>query len=99
MGLRDELMKIVVKVKDVVSLVRRFEESPLEAMGELVAELRSAAAKTVEQLMEAEINLFLNQPAEEENKRNGFTTRTFNFKGIGALRIRVPRDRKGNFES
>jgi transposase-like protein len=99
MGLRDELMKIVVKVRDVVALVRRFEESPLEAMGEVVAELQAAATKTVEQLMDAEIDLFLNQPAEEENKRNGFTTRTFTFKGIGAVRVRVPRDRKGKFES
>lgn len=99
MGLRDELMKIAVKIRDVVALVRRFEEAPLDAMGELVSEIQAAAAKTVEHLMDVEIDLFLNQPAEEENKRNGFTTRTFNFKGIGALRLRVPRDRKGNFES
>ena len=99
MGIRDALMKIAVKVKDMVALVHRFEDAPLEAMGELVGEIQAATARTIEQLMEAEIDLFLGQPAEAVNKRNGFTSRTYSFKGLGAIRVRVPRDRLGRFQS
>jgi putative transposase len=49
--------------------------------------------------METEIALFLGQEADPANKRNGYVTRTFGIKGIGALSVRVPRDRMGRFES
>lgn len=99
MGLRDTLMKIVVKVHDVVALARRFEAAPLEAMREVVTQVRAAATATLEQVMDAEIELFLGQEAEATNKRNGFVSRTFGVKGLGSVRVRVPRDRAGRFES
>lgn len=99
MGLRDTLMKIVVKVQDFVSLARRFEASPMEAMKEVVTQVRSAVTTTLEQAMDAEIELFLGQDAEAENKRNGHVSRTFGIKGVGTVRIRVPRDRAGRFQS
>jgi len=37
MGLGEALMKIVVKVGDVVALARRFREAPAAAMSEVVA--------------------------------------------------------------
>jgi transposase-like protein len=49
--------------------------------------------------MEAEIALFLGQAVELENKRNGYTTRTFAVKGLGALQLRVPRDRASRFQT
>lgn len=41
----------------------------------------------------------LGQQPKGTNKRNGFTTRTYAVKGLGAVRVRVPRDRAGKFES
>lgn len=99
MGLRDTLMKIVVKVQDFVSLARRFEASPMEAMKEVVTQVRSAVTTTLEKAMDAEIELFLGQDTEAENKRNGFVSRTFGIKGVGTVRVQVPRDRAGRFES
>lgn len=99
MGLRDTLMKIVVKVQDVVALARRFEASPVEAMREVVTQMREAVTTTLEQVMDAEIELFLGQEAEADNKRNGYVSRTFGMKGLGTVRVRVPRDRAGRFES
>lgn len=99
MGIGDRLMKIVVKVKDAVELARRFEASPVEAMREVVREIRESAARALEQVMEAEIELFLGQEAGRGNKRNGFRTRVFAVKGLGAIRLRVPRDRKTRFQS
>jgi putative transposase len=98
-GLPETLMKIVVKVQDVVTMAKRFESSPLEAMREVMSSMRQAVAHTLEQVMEAEIALFLGQSAEEDNKRNGYRVRTFGLKGVGALQVRVPRDRAGRFES
>lgn len=92
-------MKIAVKVQDVVALARRFEAAPVEALREVVDHMRQAVATTLEQVMEAELELFLGQQPKGMNKRNGFTTRTFAIKGLGAVRLRVPRDRAGSFES
>lgn len=99
MGLGEQLMKVVVKVKDVVALVRRFEASPAEAMREVVGQVHEAVATTLQQVMDAEIDVFLGQDAEATNKRNGYTSRTFGIKGVGCVRLRVPRDRAGRFDS
>lgn len=99
MGLGESLMKVVVKVRDAVALARRFETSPREALREVVEQVREGVRHTLEEVMEAEIGLFLGQPGERGNKRNGYVTRTFGIKGLGAIQLRVPRDRVGRFES
>jgi putative transposase len=99
MGLGDQLMKIVVKIRDAVALAHRFETSPREALQEVVAHVRAGVLHTLEEVMEAEIGLFLGQPAERGNKRNGYVSRTFGIKGLGAIQLRVPRDRAGRFDS
>ena len=99
MELGGTLMKVVVKVRDVVAMARRFEDSPSEAMREIVAQVHHGFKKTLDRVMEAEIGVFLGQPAEAGIKRNGFTSRTFAIRGIGAIQLRVPRDRAGRFQS
>ncbi len=99
MGLGEALMQILVKVSDVVALARRFRETPATAMTEVVAQMRSAFADTLERVMEAEIDLHLGEEADPSNKRNGYRSRTFTVKGIGAVTLRVPRDRKGTYDS
>lgn len=92
-------MKLVVKVQDVVALAKRFEASPGAAMRELGEHVRQGAKEVLERVMDAEITLFLGQDAEATNKRNGYVTRTFVFKGLGTIAVRVPRDRAGRFET
>ncbi len=99
MVLGHKLMKIVVRVGGIVELARRFEQSPALAMRELVADVRRGFAATLERVMEAEIDIFLGRSAEPTNKRNGYTTRTFAVHGVGAVQVRVPRDRLGRFDS
>lgn len=99
MGLGDTLMKLVVKVSDAVALARRFRETPGLAMQEVIGQLRGAVAETLEKVMDAELELHLAENADPNNKRNGYRSRTFGIKGIGSLTVRVPRDRKGTFES
>jgi putative transposase len=99
MELGHRLMKIVVKVKDAVELARRFETSPREALREVVELAKEGVRNVLEEVMQAELELFLGQPVEKGNKRNGFTTRTFGIKGVGAVQLRVPRDREGRFKT
>lgn len=99
MGFRDGLMKIKVRVRGVVELVKHFETSPKLAMREVVNHVRQGVAETLERVMQAEIELFLGQESELKNKRNGFSVRTYSIKGVGAVQVRVPRDRAGRFDS
>ena len=92
------LMKLIVKIHDVVELAKRFEASPAMALRELGEQVRDGAREVLERVMEAEIGLFLGRDAAG-NKRNGYSTRTFVMKGVGALQLRVPRDRAGRFAS
>jgi transposase-like protein len=87
------LMKIVVRVADVVELARKFEQSPKLAMREIVDQMHHGFGDALESVMKAEIELFLGRPEEASNKRNGYTRRTFGVKGIGSVALRVPRDR------
>lgn len=99
MGIGAKLMEVVVKVRDVVELAKRFEESPGDAMREVVAGVRQGFKATLEHVMDAEIALFLGSEAGRGNKRNGYVTRSFAFKGVGVVQVRVPRDRNGQFVS
>lgn len=86
-------MKLKVKVNDVVDLVRRFEASPATAMRDLGKHVRQGAGEVLERVRDAEIQLLLGQNAGTVNERTGYASRAFGVKGIGALHVRVPRDR------
>lgn len=59
----------------------------------------------INELLEAERDEFLGRGRQErldpehDNYRNGYRSRRINFFGLGRLAIRVPRDRKGEFQS
>ena len=65
----------------------------------LTGELRTATSKAISQIMDMEIALFLGRPEQLGNKRNGYLSKQYTLKGLGAIRVRVPSDRKRQFES
>jgi len=95
----ESLMKIIVRIADVIALARRFEESPTLAMREVVTEMRDGVRDVLERVMAAELELFLGRREEAGNKRNGFVSRAYGIKGVGTVKLRVPRDRAGRFSS
>jgi putative transposase len=97
--IREGLMKLVVRIADVVALARRFEEAPAAAMREVVEQARDAVRVALEKVMNAEIELFLGRPEEEGNKRNGYVRRSYGIKGVGVVSLRVPRDRQARFST
>lgn len=91
--------------------LRKFAKS-LPTMKDQVLSLMQLDIKTCSQemitaLMSAELSLFLGRQKYERktiagidaNSRNGFYERTFFLKHLGALRVKVPRDRQGEFKS
>ena len=88
-----QIMKIAVRVADTMELVAKFEQSPVVAMQEMITQVRDGFRDALEQVMGAELDVFLGRHAEGDNKRNGYVTRTFAIKGFGSLQLRVPRDR------
>ena len=99
MGIGEKLMEVIVKVRDLVELAKRFEAAPGDAMREVVASVHEGFKATLERVMDTEIALFLGSHAGSGNKRNGYVTRDFAFKGLGVIQVRVPRDRHGAFVS
>jgi putative transposase len=65
----------------------------------LSRDLRGSVAEAFNHLMNTEMSLFLGQPEQASNKRNGYRVRSYYLKGVGELRLEVPRDRRGEFES
>jgi len=82
-GVGKGLMKLVVRIVDVVELAKRFEQSPAAAMREVVQQAKDAVREGLERVMEAEIELFLGRPEEASHKRNGYVSRSFGIKGVG----------------
>ena len=45
------------------------------------------------------MSVFLGEPDQSDNKRNGYKEREYALKHVGAIRLRMPQDRRGRFES
>ncbi len=99
MKLQMGIVKIEVKIPELVKAVELFKENNQKLFEFLSTEIKSSVTNTCNQLLQAEFDLFLGQADQSGNKRNGFYEREFAIKGIGCLRIRMPRDRNKKFSS
>jgi transposase-like protein len=79
--------------------VEAFAANRVAALEALSRSLREAVGDWMNQLLNAEMAVFLGKPAQRQNRRNGYTVREYSLKGIGTFEVRVPRDRMGTFKS
>ena len=94
------MIKLEVKIHEVVELVETFSRNRKQALEALAQELKANVGSVINQILSAEIDLFLGKAEQSDNKRNGYQPeREYVLKGIGGIRIRLPKDRKGRFES
>ena len=77
-------------------LVDQFVTGPMTQEAVIAASVAFKKA-LIERALGAELGHHLNQPAEEANHRNGTSAKTV-LTGEEAVRLEVPRDRKGSFE-
>lgn len=93
------IIKVEVSIAEVTKAVEAFKANRLRALEAFSSEVRLAVTDAVNRLLHAEMALFLGTPDGGDNKRNGYEEKQYALKGVGAIRIRVPVDRKNRFES
>src|ERR1039457_4383793 len=99
MKLRMGIIKVEIKVPELVRAVEIFRENRLAALEHLTTEVKNCVSQFFNQVLQAEMALFLGEPEQSDNKRNGYEEREYALKGVGCVRVRVPVDRKRDFKS
>jgi len=97
--IKQPIIKLEVNVAEVGSVLEAFAKNRLHALETFTSDIRQSVSHTINQLLHAEMSLFLGANEQQDNKRNGYRMREYALKGLGTLQLRFPRDRAGKFES
>ena len=93
------IIKIEVSLPEAAQALEEFGRNRVQAFEAITSELKSAVSNAFNNLLQAEMTLFLGKPEQSGNKRNGYEEREYALKGVGCIRIRMPQDRKSQFKS
>jgi transposase-like protein len=93
------IIKIEVKVPELVKAIEEFKNNRKKALEVISTEVREGVSEFFGSLLNTEMEIFLGQPDQAGNKRNGYETREYALKGVGAIRVKQPIDRKRQFKS
>ena len=99
MTLQMGIIKVEIKVPELVRAVESFKVNRLAALEQMTGEIKKNVGELFNQLLKAEMDIFLGRPEQTDNKRNGYEEREYALKGVGCVRIRMPVDRKRDFKS
>src|ERR1017187_6688394 len=99
MHLRMGIIKVEIKVPALVKALENFKTNRLAALETLSVEIQSSVSEFFNSLLQTEMDVFLGEPEQATNKRNGYKEREYALKGVGCLRIRLPLDRQRKFKS
>lgn len=99
MKLQMGIVKIEIKIPELVKAVEVFKKNKLEIFNHISEEIKSNVSSVMNQLLQTEMEIFLGQADQTNNKRNGYYEREYVLKGVGCLRLKIPRDRDKKFES
>lgn len=93
------IIKVEISIPEAVSVIRKFKENRVSAFEDLSSSIKSSISNAINDLLKAEMTLFLGEDNQKTNKRNGYKIRTYTIKGIGTIEVRVPQARQGGFNS
>jgi len=93
------IIKLEVKLPEAQKAIKQFAENRLQAFESFTQDIKRVAETAINNLLNAEIDFFLGKPEEDGYKRNGYTEKDYTLKGVGTVRIKMPRDRKMRFDS
>lgn len=99
MSFRMGIIKVEIKVPELVQALESFKENRVTALETLSNEIRHGVSDFFNAVLQTEMDLFLGRVDQSSNKRNGFREKEYALKGVGCLRIRMPTDRKREFQS
>jgi putative transposase len=97
-------MEIKISVPEVVSLIKELQENPSKIFEMATMNVQKDVGNYLTNLMKAELTHVLGREKYERgrgesNHRNGSYPRDFCIKGIGEVAVKVPRDRKGEYQT
>ena len=97
-------MKVEISVPEVVEIFKEIEKKPERLFEMIRVDVRESVGQYLSELMNKELSHFLGrEPYERKqdsvNHRNGSYDRSFTLKGIGEVKLKVPRDREAEFKS
>jgi putative transposase len=97
-------MKMEISVTEAVELINEMYHQPDALFETIRADVKESVGQYLSELMETELSGFLGRDRYERvdgesNHRNGSYGRKFTLKGIGEVDLKVPRDRKGEFNT
>jgi len=97
-------MKVEITVPEVIEIFNEIQKRP-ETLFEMIRlDLQQTVGEYLTSVMNAELTHFLERMPYErcvgkDNHRNGSYDRKFALKGIGNVAVRIPRDRKGQYQT
>lgn len=97
-------MKVEISVPEVREIFNEIQYQPQKLFEMIRFDIQETVGEYLSSLIKAELTHFLGREPYERtpgssNHRNGSYNRFFALKGIGNVKVRVPRDRKGEFET
>lgn len=97
-------MKLEVSVPEVVEIFNEIQQTPEKLFEMMRLDIRKIAGDYLSSLMDAELTIHLGRKRYERcrievNHRNGSYPRSFTIKGVGEVRVKVPRDRDNTFQT
>lgn len=97
-------MNIVINVPDVRNFIKDIQEKPAKFFQMIRYDVRKSVGRYLTELMKEELTEFLGRKhyqrkGESKNHRNGSYSRSYTLKGIGKVAVKIPRDRKGEFQT
>ena len=97
-------MRIEISIPEVKSIFKDIMGKEQNVFEMIRVNVQEEVGRYVTELMNAELTHFLGREpyerkGEDPNHRNGFYDRSFTIKGIGQILAKVPRDRKGAFQT
>ena len=99
MSSRMPLVKIEIHLQEIRESIALFKKDRKQALEAFIDDVKEAARYAFQELLNAEIDLFLGGTDQADNKRNGYLPeRTYLVKGIGGVSLKLPRDRMKRFE-
>ncbi|OQC53145.1 MAG: Transposase, Mutator family [Deltaproteobacteria bacterium ADurb.Bin026] len=97
-------MELKLSVSEVLTLIKEVENVPAKIFEYIGVNIQEAVGKFLTNLMDNELTHHLGREkyVRKEGKidyRNGSYSRRFCIKGIGDVKVKVPRDRDGDFKT
>ena len=93
------VIKFEINIPEAVKAVSKFHENRKMALESLSQEIKQSIGKAFSRLLNTEMALFIGKAEQNGNKRNGYKEKDYTLKGVGTIRVNIPQDRKGQFES